>query len=249
MSAGTITVPANLVGYLRSGVQNQLVARLDTLTVALDGRINAKTYQEALDAFDATRTLFDPIGVSNDDTQQDLELDLGMSPELVLKALGAQHQEHAKMSPAENNRTDSPTLAGVQAAPSSSVKHLGLGGYVLVESTSTESTPVAAVLTSSVGHERVVVRAKVNNAILKAIETHPRVKVARCSARGEPSSAYISCDAEVLAPDAKGRSSEEYMLNVSVGFVRRLADRLKGSAYEVIVLTPVKEPATSPERR
>jgi hypothetical protein len=92
MNADVITIPANLVRYLRCGVQSQLSARLERLAVALEGRIDAPGYQRALSDFDAARVLLDSIGVSDGDAQVDLELDLSTSPELVLKALEAQHR-------------------------------------------------------------------------------------------------------------------------------------------------------------
>jgi hypothetical protein len=102
MSGETITVPARLVPYLRRGVQNQLSARVDVLGVALEGRLDERRYREALSAFDAARALLDAIGVREDDAQDDVELELGASGELVLKALEAQHRcEVARLQDAE----------------------------------------------------------------------------------------------------------------------------------------------------
>jgi hypothetical protein len=81
---------------------------------------------------------------------------------------------------------------------------------------------------------------------LAAIERHPEVKVARRSARGEPSSAYVCCEATVLPPE--GRRNSEYLLNLSLGFVRRFANRIKRADYIVLELKPIR-PATKPSDR
>jgi hypothetical protein len=127
-------------------------------------------------------------------------------------------------------------LDSVRAAPSQSVTHLGLGRYVLIESDSTASgSPARAVgRAGSPGFERLVARIPAGDAFLDAIETAPEVKVARCSALGEPSSAYIRCDAKVLARD-------------DLGVMERLWNRIKPSEHTVIELTPTKpaEPAAT----
>jgi hypothetical protein len=87
-----ITIPAELVRYLRRGVQSQLGARVDTLAVALEGSLDEPRYREALCGFDAARTLLDTIGVSDREMRADVELDLSASGELVLKALESQHR-------------------------------------------------------------------------------------------------------------------------------------------------------------
>lgn len=137
-------------------------------------------------------------------------------------------------------------LDSVRAAPSQSVTHLGLGRYVLVEAESAGGSPARAVgRAGSPGYERLVARVPAGDAILDAIETAPAVKVARCSARGEPSSAYIRCDAKVLPPDDRGNS--ELLLNLGRGLVERLWNRIKPSEHAVIELTPIQpaEPAAT----
>jgi hypothetical protein len=146
----------------------------------------------------------------------------------------------------EPSSTHEPGLDGVRAAPTSSVRHLGHGNYVLLESAGVDGTPVRAVARAATGHERIVARVEVDHDILMAIEQHPTMKVARCSARGEPSSAYVRCEATVLSPE--GRKNSEYLLNLSFGFVQRFANRIKGADYVVLELTPI-EPATEAARR
>jgi hypothetical protein len=77
---------------VRGGLQSQMSARVDTLAVALEGRIEALRYREALGGFDAARALLDTIGVSDEDAQVDVELDLSASGELILAALESQHR-------------------------------------------------------------------------------------------------------------------------------------------------------------
>jgi hypothetical protein len=92
MNEDSITIPAELVRYLRQGLQSQLSARVDMLAVALEGRIDEPRYREALYGFDDARTLLDTVGVGEHDGQDDVELDLSESGELVLKALESQHR-------------------------------------------------------------------------------------------------------------------------------------------------------------
>jgi len=139
-----------------------------------------------------------------------------------------------------------PSLEGVRAAPTSSVKHLGLGNYVLLVSAGAGGEPVPAVARAAIGYERVVARVEVDHGILAAVERHPEVRVARCSVRGEPSSAYVCCEATVLPPE--GRRNSEYLLNLSFGFVRRFANRIKRADYAVLELKPIR-PATKPPGR
>jgi hypothetical protein len=138
-------------------------------------------------------------------------------------------------------------LDGVRAAPSQSVTHLGLGSYVLVESDSAADGSAARTVgrTGSPGFERLVACVSAGDAILEAIEKAPAVKVARCSARGEPSSAYIWCDARVLSPDDRGNS--EFLLNLSLGWMERLWNRIKPGEHAVIELTPIT--ADTPARQ
>ena len=137
-------------------------------------------------------------------------------------------------------RAYEPGLDGVTAAPSSSVKHLGLGHYVLLESPRADGVPIRALAVAAIGHERVVARIDVDHAILTAIGSQPEVKVARCSSRGEPSSTYICCKATVLPRE--GRKSSEYLLSLSFGFVQRLSNRLKRVDYAVLELKPIQTP-------
>jgi hypothetical protein len=115
---------------------------------------------------------------------------------------------------------------------------------MLIEADGTEGLPARAVVRAAIGHERVVTRVGLDDRIVAAIEAAPEVKVARCSARGEPSSAYIRCEAIVLPPDLRKRS--EFILGLSFGFVQRLANRLKTGNFAVIELKPIKAAARPP---
>lgn len=92
MDEDPITIPAVLVRYLRLGLQSQLSARVDMLAVVLEGRVDEPSYREALYGFDDARSLLDTIGVGEHEGQDDVELDLSESGELVLKALESQHR-------------------------------------------------------------------------------------------------------------------------------------------------------------
>jgi hypothetical protein len=88
---GDITIAGKLVRFLRSGVKRELAASLEMLAFEVDKNVDPETYYGALARFDAARTLLDAIGVSDEPGQQDVELDLGRWPRLVLKALESQH--------------------------------------------------------------------------------------------------------------------------------------------------------------
>lgn len=89
--SGDITIAGKLVRFLRSGVKQEFAASLEMLAFEVDKNIDPETYYGALARFDAARTLLDAIGVADEPKQQDVELDLGRWPRLVLKALETQH--------------------------------------------------------------------------------------------------------------------------------------------------------------
>ncbi len=135
-------------------------------------------------------------------------------------------------------------LSGVRAAPSQDLKHLGLGTFLLVEAQSADGTPTRAVLRSFTGHESAVSRVAVSDPILTAIDAKPEVKVARCSASGEPSSAYILCEASVVPEDA--RASQEFRLRLSLRFRERVANRIKPGEHTILQLKPIKAYVPAP---
>jgi hypothetical protein len=89
--SGEITIAGKLVRFLRSGVKEELAASLEMLAFEVDKNIDPETYYGALARFDHARTLLDAIGVADEPGQQDVEVDLGRWPRLVLKALESQH--------------------------------------------------------------------------------------------------------------------------------------------------------------
>jgi hypothetical protein len=101
MSAGSITIPANLVQYLRKGIKSQLAARLDRLSLQLEGDIDPAVYQQALDAFDEARAHLDTVGVADENGQLDLDIDLS---DFLLKAMEGQYRvEAARLQDAERD--------------------------------------------------------------------------------------------------------------------------------------------------
>lgn len=130
-----------------------------------------------------------------------------------------------------------PSLASVKQAASPSIKHLGRGDYVLIEAQHGQE-PVCAIAWTALGYERVIARVDTDHDLLDAISSQPKVKVARCSKRGEPTSDYIICTATLIPPDQA--SNAGFMLNMSYGVLQRLANRAKRSKYTPLELLPVK---------
>lgn len=105
-----MTIAGKLVRFLRSGVQRELGASIAILQIELDTTIDPETYYGALARFDAARTLLDAIGVSDEPEPQDVELDLGHWPQLVLKALESQlDAELVRLEDARAGGYDLPT--------------------------------------------------------------------------------------------------------------------------------------------
>jgi len=105
-----VTITGKLVRFLRSGVKRELGASVAVLQIELDTNIDRETYYGALARFDAARTLLDAIGVSDKPEPQDVELDLGRWPRLVLKALESQYDaELVRLEDAHAGGFDLPT--------------------------------------------------------------------------------------------------------------------------------------------
>jgi hypothetical protein len=105
----TITIPANLVKYRRSGVRNELAARVAVLTVILGRPLDAETYDEAIGDFDVARSLLEMVGLT--DEKSPIDLNLHDSPLLVLKALEHEHQfEVQRLQDAKIDRLQLPEL-------------------------------------------------------------------------------------------------------------------------------------------
>jgi hypothetical protein len=91
MTLGTMTVKGRLVRYLRKGVRGELGASIAILQVEVDTILDPGTYFRALKRFDEARGLLDAIGVVDDPDQADVDIDLELWPQLIVKALEAQH--------------------------------------------------------------------------------------------------------------------------------------------------------------
>ena len=94
MSQADVTVPANLVPYLRDGAKLELIAVLDVLIEVLNGT-DLRAYRASFAALDEARGLIDAVGFLDNARQPDVELDLDRWPRLVLKVL--QHQYRAEV--------------------------------------------------------------------------------------------------------------------------------------------------------
>jgi hypothetical protein len=82
-----VIVAGSLVRYLRREVKQEQAAVLTILQVEFDTVLDPEIYRSALDRFDEGRSLFDAIGLTDEDEPADLELDLARWPRLVLKTV------------------------------------------------------------------------------------------------------------------------------------------------------------------
>lgn len=109
-ATGDVTIAGKLVRFLRSGVKRELAASVAILAIEVDTNIDPETYYGALARFDAARTLLDAIGVSDESEPEDVELNLGRWPRLVLKALESEHDaELIRLGDADARGYDLPT--------------------------------------------------------------------------------------------------------------------------------------------
>jgi hypothetical protein len=105
-----LTVPANLVPYLRDGLFGEWgFAAEDIADRALQFGSNASRdiYSEALEAFDAGRTLLDAVGWCDEGIQADIEINLALHPKLVLRALKSESRmiaERVREMPRNENK-------------------------------------------------------------------------------------------------------------------------------------------------
>jgi hypothetical protein len=109
VTCSSITIPANLVVYLRRGVKGELTLVNEELSYALAGEVDEQAYQLAVSDFDAVRALFDAIGATDRPATTDLELCLGAWGRISLRALEAQHAgEVARLEDARVDRIELP---------------------------------------------------------------------------------------------------------------------------------------------
>ena len=89
----TITIPAKVVPYLRSGLIAEHGSAVDLIVIQHEAeRIDATAWNEAHQCLDAAWGLLDGIGVTATGVDVDVELDLAKAPLLVLDALIAIHR-------------------------------------------------------------------------------------------------------------------------------------------------------------
>src|SRR5271170_2972520 len=89
-----LAVPSDIVPYLRRGLFGEWgFAAEDISNRALQFGSGASSnfYREPLEAFDAGRALIDEIGWRNKRSQTDVEINLSLHPQLVLRALRKEH--------------------------------------------------------------------------------------------------------------------------------------------------------------
>jgi hypothetical protein len=82
-----VIVAGHLVRYLRRELKQEQAAVVTILQVEYDTVLDPETYRSTLERFDEGRSLFDAIGLTDEDKPADLELDLARWPQLVLKTV------------------------------------------------------------------------------------------------------------------------------------------------------------------
>jgi hypothetical protein len=104
-----VIVAGHLVRYLRREVKQEQAAVVTILQVEFDTVLDSETYRSALDRFDEGRSLFDAIGLTDEDEPADLELDLARWPRLVLKTVeSAYYAEVRRLQDASAEDRDLP---------------------------------------------------------------------------------------------------------------------------------------------
>ena len=92
-----VTIPANVVRYLRRGAKDELGQSLSIYDVTIQSDpIDSKTYAAAAARLDAARSLFEAVGIADDPRQVDVELDLRTWPRLLLRVLDNQHDAEVR---------------------------------------------------------------------------------------------------------------------------------------------------------
>jgi hypothetical protein len=92
VTSPSITIPGPLVPYLRAGLKREISSRLAILQGEIDTELDPETYSAALARLWPATAMFELIGLQDQSEQPDVEVDLGSSARLLLKALEDQHR-------------------------------------------------------------------------------------------------------------------------------------------------------------
>ena len=97
VNGDTVTIPVNLVLYLRRGVKEEVKERNEELVTELGkDSIDEVTVQVALGDFDVTRDLFDEIGGTSEPGTEDIDVSRDRYGWLVLRAMESQYRLEAR---------------------------------------------------------------------------------------------------------------------------------------------------------
>jgi hypothetical protein len=93
VTAGSVTVSANLVRHLRAGVKRDLRETLTDLHNEMDTEVaDADVYEGARARYNTATALLDAVGLNDHPAQAELELALDPWPDELLRALDSQLQ-------------------------------------------------------------------------------------------------------------------------------------------------------------
>jgi hypothetical protein len=93
-----LVVPAGFVRYLRHGLFSEwgfVAEDISTLASACGSKATKRQFDELRQAFDAGCAYLDTIGWCDVSSQGDVEIDLGLRPMMVIKALEGEHESLA----------------------------------------------------------------------------------------------------------------------------------------------------------
>jgi hypothetical protein len=115
----TVTVPANLVRYVRRGLHAEFSAAAERASLIELQDLTEEQFDAALETLDAVRTLLKNVGFDDEGSGQGIELDI--SPDPVVVHRGLQCQYHAQVDRVE----ESAQAPGANPSPSDEIWALG----------------------------------------------------------------------------------------------------------------------------
>jgi hypothetical protein len=115
----TVTVPANLLRYVRRGLHTEFSAAAERASLIELQGLTEEQFDAALETFDAVRTLLKNVGFVDEGSDQDIELDISPDPVVVHRGLECQY--HAQVDRVE----ESAHATGANPGPSDEIWALG----------------------------------------------------------------------------------------------------------------------------
>lgn len=115
----TVTVPGNLVRYVRRGLHAEFSAAAERTSLIELQDLTEEQFDAALETLDAVRTLLKNVGFADESSGHDVELDISPNPVVVHRGLECQY--HAQVDRVE----ESAHATGANPGPSDEIWALG----------------------------------------------------------------------------------------------------------------------------